>query len=331
MRFLTTLAALVLTTMPALAAPSQSDPAVAHANSIKTGPIGYKQGWYGRGDTRLHYVETGRGPLVILYHGFPSFWYSWFDQMELLKTRYRVVAVDGLGANLSAKPERLGPYHVAALAQQLDGLARHLNGKRKFTLVGHDWGSALAFAYAQAYPQRVNGVAGLSAPPYNLFLDLVRADAGQQARSGYMQNFRSLTLADIKTRNTPAQLFAVGYSGLIQSGAITAAEAELFRYALADPAAINGGMNWYRANVPPFAQISEKDYWPARDVNLPMPTLLIWGNADQTFVPAFLDRFQSAVPHAQVVRIDGMGHWASMENFPSANDALVAFVDRVAR
>jgi epoxide hydrolase 4 len=315
--------------MPAQADERPQDPAVAYANNIKTGAIGYKQGWYGRGDTQLHYVEAGRGPLVILYHGFPSFWYSWFDQMEVLKSRYRVVAVDGLGANLSGKPAALAPYRVEALAKQLDRLARHLDGKRRFTLVGHDWGAALAFAYAQAYPKRLNGVAGVSAPPFNLFLNLVQRDSEQQARSTYMQLFRSLTLADINSRGVAPQIFESSYRSLIASGALTAAEGALFRAILSDPATMDGGMNWYRANIPPFTEIGEKDYWPARDVNLPMPTLLIWGEADRTFVPGFIDRFQTAAPHARVVRIDGVNHWATMEADPRTTAALVTFVDQL--
>jgi pimeloyl-ACP methyl ester carboxylesterase len=312
-------------------AKAAADPAVALANAQARGPQRYRQGWFGRGDTRLHYVEVGSGPLVILYHGFPSFWYCWFDQMEALKARYRVVAVDGLGANLSAKPEALESYRVPALAAQLDALARHLNGKRRFTLAGHDWGAALAFAFAQAYPARLRGVAGFSAPPFNQFLDLVRYDAAQQARSAYMQRFRALTLADIRARDVPSAIFAQAYGALIASGALSEAEAELFRKALADPAAIHGGMNWYRANIPPFAEISDSDYWPARGTNLTVPALLVWGNDDQTFTPSFLNLFEALEPRPQLVRIDGMNHWTTMESGTEATDALTAFVDRVNR
>ncbi|MBA4747376.1 MAG: alpha/beta hydrolase [Sphingopyxis sp.] len=324
--------AIVALILPAVAISGDApDPAVNHANKVRKGPIAYREGYYGSGDTRLHYVEAGRGPLVILYHGFPSFWYSWFDQMEALKGNYRVVAVDGLGANLSGKPTGLAPYRVAALARQLDRLARHLNGKQRFTLVGHDWGAALAFAYAQAYPQRLRGVAGVSAPPFNLFLDLVANDPEQQARSAYMPRFRALTLDDIKTRGLAPTIFQASYQSLITSGELTPAEGELFRIVLSDPVALDGGMMWYRANVPPFAEIGADDYWPARAVTLPMPTLLIWGNADKTFVPGFIDRFRAAVPHAEVVRLDGVNHWATMEADSGTTEALAAFVARVAR
>ncbi len=143
----------------------QTDPAVTYANANRDGDIAYKQGYFGSGETRLHYVEAGEGPLVILHHGWPSFWYSWFDQMEMLKSNYRVVAVDGLGSGLSAKPHDLEPYKLSALAKQLDDLARHLGGEEKFILIGHDWGSVLTLSYAQAYPERLHKVVGMNAPP----------------------------------------------------------------------------------------------------------------------------------------------------------------------
>jgi epoxide hydrolase 4 len=302
------------------------DPAVAYANENRSGPIGYTEGYFGKGETRLHYVEAGKGPLIILYHGFPSFWYSWFDQMEALKGRYRVVAVDGLGAGLSAKPEGLEPYRVGRLAAQIDALARHLNGRKRFTLIGHDWGAALAFAYAQAYPKRLSAVVGMSAPPYNQFLDLVPTSAEQQKRSQYMQWFRTVTLDDIKDRKLTEQIWQVSYGSLIARGDITAEEGEVFRRALSDPLAINGGMNWYRANMPPVNEISPATYWPVSNTAIRVPALLIWGDADGTFVPEFLDEIEGYAPKIEIARLPGINHWTSIERPQAANVAIERFL-----
>ena len=317
----------VLAPMPALAQPTAADPAVAHANNIKSGDIAYTEGYFGTGDDRLHYVEAGEGPLVILYHGFPSFWYSWFDQMEALKTQYRVVAVDGLGAGLSAKPENIEAYRIKRLAAQIDALARHLNGKKRFTLIGHDWGAALAFAYAQAYPKRLNAVIGLSAPPYNLFLDLVRVNEEQQKRSQYMQLFRSVTLDDIRQQNIPAKIWLQSYGGLISRGGLSAEEGELFRKALEDPGAINGGMNWYRANIPDFANAGPGFHWPALRKKIRVPSLLIWGDDDKTFVQDFLMQLDVYAPGIRIVRQQGTEHWTSMENPAATNNAITTFLN----
>ena len=311
--------------LPAAALCSE-DRAVAYANSIRKGEITYSEGYFGKGDDRLHYVEVGKGPLVILYHGFPSFWYSWFDQMEELKGRYRVVAVDGLGAGLSAKPESQDAYRVEKLAGQIDRLARHLNGNRRFTLIGHDWGAALAFAYAQAYPKRLNAVIGMSAPPYNLFLETLRTSKEQQSRSTYMQFFRSVTLDDIRSRNMGEQIWRQSYGALLERGDLNKDEGELFRAALADPLAINGGMNWYRANIPPISEIHEGTFWPRANPKIDVPTLLIWGDVDRTFVSEFMDRMSGYSSDMRIVRLPRINHWTSIERSEPATKEIAIFL-----
>lgn len=312
------------------AKPMHADPAVMHANSILKDGIAYKEGTYGSGDSRLHYVEAGKGPLIIFYHGFPSFWYSYFDQMEALKTRYRVVAVDGPGAGLSAKPLAANAYRIETLAAQIDGLARRLNGDRRFTLVGHDWGAALAFAYAQAYPKRLNAVVGISAPPYNQFLQLVGSNAQQQSRSQYMQLFRTLTLADLSKPGATERIWRQTYSGLIAKGELSPAETELFRQTLASPLAINGGMNWYRANIPPFDKITAADFWPKHNSKITVPALLLWGEADHTFVDDFLRDAPQYADNLKIVTLPEVGHWATMEKPELATRAIDDFLRDIA-
>ena len=308
------------------ASATKADPAITHANAIRHGNIAYKEGYFGAGDARLHYVVAGKGPLIILYHGFPSFWYCWFDQMEALKTQYRVVAVDALGAGLSAKPTAQNAYRIEKLAAQIDGLARHLNGGKRFTLIGHDWGAALAFSYAQAYPDRLNTVIGISAPPYNQFLDLVRTNAEQRTRSNYMQVFHQLSLAGLTASGLPQRLWEQSYLSLISNGDLSPEEGELFRKALADPYAINGGMNWYRANIPLFATISKRDYWPAANPTIKVPTLVISGSADMIFVSDFLLHINDYAPGAKIVTLPNINHWATIEKSTFATGTITQFL-----
>ena len=302
------------------------DPAVVHANNIRNGAIAYKEGYYGTGDARLHYVEAGKGPLIVMYHGFPSFWYSYFDQMEVLKTHYRVVAVDALGAGRSAKPLSIDAYRIDLLAAQVDKLARHLNGGERFTLIGHDWGAALAFAYAQGYPDRLNAVIGISAPPFNLFLHLVGNNADQQSRSQYMQLFRTLTLADLSKPGTTERIWQQTYGGLIAGGHLSPKETKFFRHALTDPEAINGGMNWYRANIPPFDHIGPAHYWPQANPKIKVPALLIWGEADRTFVNDFIAKMPEYADDFNVVTLPKINHWATMESPEMATQAIETFL-----
>src|SRR6266581_8987348 len=92
------------------------------------------------GDVRLHYVEAGEGPLVILLHGFPEFWFAWRLQIApLVAAGFRVVAPDTRGYNLSSKPEGFEAYAVDLLADDIRGLIAEL-GAESARLVGHDWG-----------------------------------------------------------------------------------------------------------------------------------------------------------------------------------------------
>src|SRR5437899_7312211 len=99
---------------------------------------------------RLHYAERGEGErLVLLLHGFPEFWYSWRHQLLALDgDRYRIVAPDLRGYNLSDKPARVQDYQIELLIEDVVGLVRHF-GARAAAIIGHDWGAGLAWAVAQ--------------------------------------------------------------------------------------------------------------------------------------------------------------------------------------
>jgi pimeloyl-ACP methyl ester carboxylesterase len=310
------------------------DPAVAHANATRAGPIGYRQGWFGEGDNRLHYVEAGTGPLVILVHGFPSFWYSWFDQMEVLKDRYRVVAIDALGAGLSARPAGLEAYRVDALAAGIDALARSLSlnagdpPDSRFVLIGHDWGAALAFAFAQARPERLHAVVGLNAPPYNQFLDLLQESPDQQARSDYMQAFRKLAPGSADEA-LARRVWQQSYAELSATGRLLGAEMALFGEALSRPGALNGGMNWYRANIPALEDLARQPRWPAGGTRLTLPAMLIWGGRDTAFTDEAVARTAAISDQLSIVRLPATGHWAGIETPTAVNTALVDFLAKL--
>lgn len=316
-------------TAPSLAsdnAAPPADPAVIYANANREGSIGYIEGYFGAGDTKLHYVEAGSGPLIILYHGFPTFWYSWFDQMEALKVDYRVVAVDGLGAGLSAQPQHVTPYKIDKLAKQLDDFSKHLGGDEKYTLIGHDWGSVLALSYAQAYPHRLHKVVGMTVPPLNMFLDHVTEDKEQQQRSQYMQRFRTVTLDMLKATNAAQTAGVSSYKKLADRGDLKSGEVELFKNALASNETLSAAMNWYRANVPAFDAITDADKWPAADAKLMIPTLFIWAEEDRVVVPELIEKMKTAGPEVTVVRLPGINHWTSMEQPELATQAVIDFL-----
>jgi pimeloyl-ACP methyl ester carboxylesterase len=103
---------------------------------------------------RLHYVEAGSGPLAILLHGFPEFWFSWRHQIPALAAAgFRVLAPDLRGYNESDKPAGVDAYRVEALTADVAGLIRHA-GAGRAAVVGHDWGGVLAWLLPARHPRR---------------------------------------------------------------------------------------------------------------------------------------------------------------------------------
>src|ERR671927_318987 len=104
-------------------------------------------------DIRMHYVQAGHGErLIVLLHGFPEFWYSWRHQIPVLSEHFTVVAPDMRGFNDTDKPT--WGYEADVLVNDIVSLIREL-GYVKAVVVGHDWGGALAWDLAAAYPHRV--------------------------------------------------------------------------------------------------------------------------------------------------------------------------------
>src|ERR1700752_2081101 len=118
-----------------------------------------REGYAEVGDQSLHYVEAGEGPLVVLLHGFPEFWFSWRLQIApLAAAGFRVVAPDLRGYNLSSRPAGVEPYGADKLAEDVRGLIKEL-GAESALLVGHDWGGTVAWTTAMNHPEVVDRLA----------------------------------------------------------------------------------------------------------------------------------------------------------------------------
>jgi pimeloyl-ACP methyl ester carboxylesterase len=137
---------------------------------------------------RFHMAETGHGPLVLLVHGFPEFWWAWRHQLEALaQAGYRAVAMDLRGYGASDKPPR--GYDPMTLSADIVGVIKSL-GEPNAVLVGHDWGAFLGWTVAALRPKVVRRLAVVSMPhPRRLRAALV-SDARQVAASGYVAGFQ---------------------------------------------------------------------------------------------------------------------------------------------
>jgi pimeloyl-ACP methyl ester carboxylesterase len=147
-----------------------------------------KHGYADSNGVKIHYAEVGEGPLVIMIHGFPDYWYTWRHQMKALAGNYRVVAIDQRGYNKSDAPESVEDYAFPELLGDVAAVIRHL-GEEKAIIVGHDWGASVAWQFAIHMPQMTDKLVILNVPHPNGFLRELAENPLQQEASSYARKF----------------------------------------------------------------------------------------------------------------------------------------------
>src|SRR5579871_6334637 len=187
---------------------------------------------------KLHYVEQGKGPLILFLHGFPEFWYEWKDLLPEFAKDHHAVAMDMRGYNLSGKPEALEAYRVPVIVEDIQALAVKLKA-RKFVLVGHDWGGVIAWAFAGAHPEMLDKLIIVNAPHPTVFARELAGNPAQQKASAYFNLFNSAQAEKFLGQNNFATL-----QGLMKPWA---SEAVLKEYVDNWNRGLTGGLNYYRA------------------------------------------------------------------------------------
>lgn len=279
------------------------------------------------GGLRLHALEAGSGPLMLFLHGFPEYSGMWRLQLEHFRGRFHVAAPDQRGYNLSDKPAALRDYRARPLVDDVLQFADAL-GQRKFTLVAHDWGGAIAWNVAAWHPDRVERLVILNAPHPLTFLRELRRNPAQLEASRYMTLLRqsraeALLSEDGYRRLRRMSVEAWGSNGGDASPAAVAACVA----AWSQPGALTGMLNWYRASPlhppEPDAPLPELD--PAL-FHVRVPTLVIWGMRDQALLPAMLDGLEEHVDHLTVECVPDASHWVVHERPALVNGLIDRFV-----
>lgn len=264
-------------------------------------------------DIRMHYVTAGSGPLMLFAHGFPEFWYEWRRQLEEFGRDHLAVAPDLRGYNLTSKPEAVERYRVKYLIDDLRALAGHL-GAKKFTLIAHDWGGAVAWAFAIAHPELLERLIIINAPHPGVFARLLHADPGQQEASQYMRMFCAPEAEEILSRDNYRALSDVLLKHGLERGYLDQADARAYLEAWSQSGALTGGLNYYRAArlmpPPPGSHLPDTPLpLDAASLTVRVPTLVIWGERDRALLPSNLDGLDQFVPDLTVRRIPDANHW----------------------
>jgi pimeloyl-ACP methyl ester carboxylesterase len=277
-----------------------------------------REGYAEVGDERLHYVEAGEGPMVVLLHGFPEFWYGWRLQIApLVAAGFRVVAPDTRGYNLSSKPAGIAPYAADQMADDIHGLIREL-GAESAHVVGHDWGGTLAWTLAMNHPEAVDRLAILDAA-HPRALQKGLPHPSQLRRSWYFFFFAPPALPERVVR---ARRFRF-LRRFLRDARPPYTPEEMDRYveAWSQPGAVTAMLNYYRCSVrtPP-----KKAKAAIRTVSA--PTLAIWGQADRYLTQRVREPDRDDVPNLdRVEQIPDASHWVHHDAAERVNQLLIDF------
>jgi pimeloyl-ACP methyl ester carboxylesterase len=284
---------------------------------------------------RLHCVTRGKGPLILFLHGFPEFWYEWKNQLGEFGKDFCAVAPDLRGYNLSEKPVELEQYRGKVLIEDIRALADHFRQNDRIFLVGHDWGGALAWAFAAAYPDYLKKLIIVNAPHPGIFARLLASDPAQQEASRYMIVFRSPNAEAILSANNYAVLAENVLAPLEKTGAFTEADRAAYLEAWSQPGALTGGLNYYRATHLGPAERSEvaaegdhaTSHFGAEPAQMvvKVPTLVIWGEKDTALISRNLDGLEKFVPQLTIKRVPDASHWVVHEKPSDVNRYIREF------
>jgi epoxide hydrolase 4 len=257
-----------------------------------------EDGYADSSGVKIHYVTAGKGPLVVMIHGFPDFWYSWRHQMPELAKHFQVVAVDMRGYNLSDKPEGVENYSVDKLVGDIDAVIKHFK-QDKAVIVGHDWGGVVAWSYAMMHPDKTDRLIICNLPHPNGLARELEKNPEQQKNSQYARNFQQ---PDAASKTTPAALVSF----------LPAKQDDKKKYLEAlGRSSMEGMLNYYKANYPrpPYKTPS-----PFANVKVKCPVLMFHGLKDWALLPGALnDTWLWIDNDLTLITVPKAAHWVHWE------------------
>ena len=271
----------------------------------------------------LHTRQAGPedGPLVVLLHGFPEFWYGWHRQIKpLADAGYRVIVPDQRGYNRSDKPDGVDSYHIKTLAADVVGLLDAAD-RETAAVAGHDWGAAVAWWLALSYPERIESLTAVNVPHPTVMETTLRNSLSQLRKSWYMFAFQLPALPEAISTANNCRVLRRGLTNSSRPGTFSATDLERYRAAWQQPDALTAMINWYRAMGryrprPPREQVS-------------VPTLVMWGRQDEFLEPKMADESLVYCDDGQLVSYPSATHWVLHEQPDETAEELLAHLDSV--
>ena len=269
------------------------------------------------------------GEPIILLHGFPESHRTWRDVAPALARDHRVIAPDQRGFAGSDKPEGVDEYKTEKIVADLLALADSL-GLERFTLVGHDWGGAVAWLAALKNPERIARLVIVNAPHPLVFQKTIVEDEAQRAASQYIRAFRSPMMeAGIKAMGLDA-FYEKTFGSHADLSRISAKERQAYLDEWDQEGALTAMLNWYRASeieVPEMGEKASAPIWTGLPFpHVKMPTLVIWAMKDRALLPIQLDGLHELVDDLRIVTVTDAGHFIPWERPEPVIEAIRDFI-----
>ncbi len=270
-----------------------------------------EHGYADNNGVKIHYASLGTGPLIVMIHGFPDFWYTWRHQMAALSEHYQTVAIDLRGYNLSDKPKGGENYAMLHLLQDVAAVIRHL-GQEQAIIVGHDWGGAISWQFAMHQPTRTQRLIILNLPhPRGMARELAH-NPQQQQNSQYARDFQK--------EGAHEHLTAEKLSGWVKDPEARTRYIEAFQRS-----DFEAMLHYYKQNYPRAPYRED----PSPVIKVQAPVLQIHGLEDQALLPGGLDNtWEWLEQDYTLVTIPHAGHFVQQDAADLVTRTMLSWLTR---
>lgn len=281
----------------------------------------------------IHYVQDqpehvdDNTETLVFLHGFPECWQSWSQQLQDFAGQYRVIAPDLVGYNESDKPSDSHYYKIPNLVSVFSRFMGKISATKPVYLIAHDWGGAIAWNLAAFHQHLFKGLIIINAAHPSTFTREMFTNVQQREKSDYIHQLVSDSAQQTLSQDNFAFLRAMlrdsqGNSVLEQS--------VLADYCIAwrKAGAIKAMLEYYR-QMPQLVPRGAGDvpkHFTIPNIRVAIPTLVLWGEQDNAFVPQLLDELDEYVVQLQVVRFAKASHWLHHEYPQQVNAAIRQFI-----
>ena len=247
-------------------------------------------------------------PRLLMLHGFPEYGGAWEELAELLSHWFCCIAPDQRGYGQSWAPDDVGAYATSALVGDMVALI----GDGPVTVLGHDWGAAVAYGLAMFRPDLVDRLIILNGVHPVPFQRALAAGGPQTEASQYIHYLRAEGSEDLLAAENHAKLVSL-FSAHMDLGWLSGARLAAYRAEWARPGRLKAMIHWYRASplqvAQPGAPITDLPDWPVEKLKVRCPHLLVWGENDTALLPEATEGLEDFAADLTRVTVPGADHW----------------------